>query len=211
MQYNHIVFDLDGTLINTENAILKTWQYTLKSYGFEYSLENLRIGLGIPIPEALKQLNACDVDEDFETRWIQNYSKFSDQAEFFPGMKDMLLIMKKSGLKLGVVTSRKKTEYENYFRRFKLEQLFNLIVCADDTTQHKPDPEPLLYYAKKSGVAPNSCLYIGDMPTDVACANAAGFASGLVTWNHSSVLEPNVDYLFSSPGDLLKLYKCSRV
>ncbi|WP_124065030.1 HAD family hydrolase [Clostridium sp. E02] len=210
MQYNHIVFDLDGTLIDTENAILKTWQYTLESYGLEYSLVNLRIVLGIPIPEALKLLNAC-VDEDFENRWIQNYSKFSDQAVFFPGTKDMLLIMKKSGLQLGVVTSRKKTEYENYFRTFNLDQLFDLIVCADDTQQHKPDPEPLLYYAKRSGATPNSCIYIGDMPTDIACANAAGFASGLVTWNHSSVLEPNVDYLFSSPEDLLKLYNRSRV
>lgn len=205
MQYNHIVFDLDGTLIDTENAILKTWQYTLETYGLEYPLENLRIVLGIPTLDALEMLDAC-VDEDFENKWIQNYSKFSDQAVFFPGTEDMLQFMKKSGFHLGVVTSRKKTEYENYFRKFNLEQLFDLIVCADDTQQHKPYPEPLLYYAEKSGATPNSCIYIGDMPTDIACANAAGFASGLVTWNRSSVLEPNVDYIFSSPEDLLKLY-----
>ncbi|SNS15677.1 haloacid dehalogenase superfamily, subfamily IA, variant 3 with third motif having DD or ED/haloacid dehalogenase superfamily, subfamily IA, variant 1 with third motif having Dx(3-4)D or Dx(3-4)E [Anaerovirgula multivorans] len=205
MQYNHIVFDLDGTLIDTENAVLKTWQYTLETYGLDYSLENLRIVLGIPTLDALELLDAS-VDQDFENKWIQNYSKFSDQAVFFPGAEDILQFMKKSGFHLGVVTSRKKTEYESYFRKFNLEQIFNLIVCADDTLQHKPDPEPLLYYAEKSGTTPDSCIYIGDMPTDIACANAAGFASGLVTWNHSSVLEPDADYIFSSPEDLLKLY-----
>lgn len=205
MHYNHIVFDLDGTLIDTENAVLKTWQFTLEAYGHMYSLENLQIVLGIPNLDALELLDAS-VDQDFEDNWIQNYSKFSDQAGFFPGVENILQFMKKSGFHLGVVTSRKRMEYENYFRQFNLEQIFDLIVCADDTLQHKPNPEPLLYYAKKSGTAPDSCIYIGDMPTDIACANAAGFASGLVTWNHSSVLEPDVDYIFPSPEDLLKLY-----
>lgn len=205
MQYNHIVFDLDGTLIDTENAVLKTWQFTLGTYGLNYSLENLRIALGIPTLDVLELLDVS-VDQYFENKWIQNYSKFSDQAVFFPGTEDVLQLMKKSGFHLGVVTSRNKTEYESYFRKFNLEQIFNLIVCADDTLQHKPDPEPLLYYAEKSGTPPYSCIYIGDMPTDIASANAAGFASGLVTWNNSSVLDPDADYIFSSPEELFKLY-----
>ena len=205
MQYNHIVFDLDGTLIDTENAILKNWQYTLETYGHKYSLENLRIVLGIPTLDALKLLEAS-VDQDFENKWIQNYSKFSDQTEFFPGAEDMLKFMKKSGFHLGIVTSRKRTEYESYFRKFNLKQIFELIVCADDTLRHKPDPAPLLYYAEKTGTTPDSNIYIGDMPTDITCANAAGFTSGLVTWNHSPVLEPAADYIFSSAEDLLKLF-----
>ncbi|MFA9464628.1 MAG: HAD family hydrolase [Velocimicrobium sp.] len=205
MQYTHIVFDIDGTLIDTENAVLKTWQYTLETYDLAYSLEYLQIVLGIPTHDALELLDA-DVDEDFENKWIQNYSRFSDQAIFFPGVEDMLLFMKKSGFHLGVVTSRKKTEYERYFHKFNLRQLFDLIICADNTLQHKPNPEPLLYYAEKSCASPDSCIYIGDMPTDIACANAAGFASGLVTWNHSSVLNPDADFIFSSPEELLKLY-----
>ncbi|WP_162300566.1 HAD family hydrolase [Anaerosacchariphilus polymeriproducens] len=205
MQYNHIVFDLDGTLIDTENAVLNTWRYTLETYGLEYSLEKLRIVLGIPTFDALELLDAS-VDQNFEYKWIHNYSKFSAQTVFFPGAYDILQFIKKSGIHLGVVTSRKKTEYKSYFSKFNLEQIFDLIVCADDTLQHKPNPEPLLYYAQKSGTTPDSCIYIGDMPTDIASANAAGFASGLVTWSHSSVLKTDADYIFSSPEELLKLY-----
>jgi len=205
MQHDHIVFDIDGTLIDTENAILKTWQYTLNTYGFMYSLKNLRITLGIPTQNALELLDAS-VDQYFEDTWIQNYSKFAKQATYFPGVKSQLQDMRKKGLHLGIVTSRRRTEYECYFHKFNLRQLFDLIICADDTTQHKPDPAPLLYYAKKAGAPPASCIYIGDMPTDLVCAAAAGFASGLVTWNHSSVSEPAADYIFSSSKELLQLY-----
>ena len=207
MQYNHIVFDLDGTLIDTENAVLKTWQYTLETYGLKYSIEKLKIVLGITTLNALELLDAS-VDQNFENEWMQCYSKFSDQTTFFQGTENMLLSMKASGLHLGVVTSRKKLELENYFRKFNLENIFNLVVCADDTLNHKPNPEPLLYYAKKSGANPDKCLYIGDMPTDIQCANAAGFASGFMNWNQSSVLVPDADYTFSSPEELLKF--CDR-
>lgn len=137
MQYRHIVFDLDGTLIDTENAVLNTWRYTLETYGLKYSLDNLRIVLGIPTLDALQLLDAS-VDRDFENKWIQNYSKFSDQAVFFPGVENMLQFIKEMGFHLGIVTSRKKTEYESYFRKFNFEQTFDLIVCADDTLNSYP-------------------------------------------------------------------------
>ncbi|MDK2807987.1 MAG: hypothetical protein PWP24_721 [Clostridiales bacterium] len=204
MEYTHIVFDLDGTLIDTEAAILKTWQYTLKPYNLSYSLESLQTVLGISNYDACKRLEA-PVDDSFERNWIQNYSKFSDEAAFFPGIENMLYCIKKSRLNLGIVTSRKRTEYERYFKQFKLEKLFSQIVCSDYTSKHKPSPEPLLYYIKKSQADPASCMYIGDMVSDVECANAAGFSSGLVTWNHSSIINCDADYIFSKPADLLKI------
>lgn len=205
MEYNHIVFDLDGTLVDTENAILKTWQYTLGTYGLNYSLENLKLVMGIPTSDAIRLLGVS-VDLGFENKWIHNYNDFSDMAVLFPMVENMLRFLKKSGFYLGIVTSRKKNEYESYFSKFNFEQIFNLIICADDTLQHKPEPEPLLYYAEKCGTLPNSCIYIGDMPTDVACAHAAGFASGFVTWNNSSIIKSDADYIFSSPAELLKLH-----
>lgn len=73
---------------------------------------------------------------------------------------------------------------------------------------HKPHPEPLLYYAFKTNTRPSSCIYIGDMPTDVASANAAGFASVLVCWNKKTAPNNGAEYIFTSPEELLNLYQC---
>lgn len=205
VKYEHIIFDLDGTLIDTNKTILKTWQLTLKEYGYEYTLEELEIVLGITTQKALEKLNIL-VNEEFEKRWIVNYQKFAGEADFFGGVWEMLLSLKASGYSLGVVTSRCRKEYEDYFRIFRLETIFDLIICADDTEKHKPDPEPLYQYARQINTTPGACIYVGDMPTDIECANNAGTASGLVLWNGSGIICEGADFIFHSPEELAGLF-----
>lgn len=201
MKYKHIIFDLDGTLIDTEEAVLKTWQFTLREYHYDYRLEELNVVLGITTRSALEKLNAV-VDKDFEKHWKQNYRKFTYGMAFFDGVREMLSLLKKQGCSLGIVTSRAIDEYNDYFRPFNLDTLFDLIVCADDTEKHKPDPEPLYKYAELAKAKLESCIYIGDMPTDIECAYRAGVASGLVIWNNSGVLCQRAMYVFSSPKEV---------
>lgn len=202
MEYKHIIFDLDGTLIDTEESVLNTWRFTLGEYNYDYSLEDLRTVLGVTTRKALEQLNV-KVDEKFEKRWIRNYRNFAGDATFFNGVKDMLMVLRGQGYSLGIVTSRCKDEYNDYFHSFNLESLFDLIVCADDTEKHKPNPEPLYKYTQLAKTELDSCIYIGDMLTDIECANRAGVASGLVAWNNSGVFCKEVDFIFSSPEKLL--------
>lgn len=81
MEYKHIIFDLDGTLIDTEHAVLKTWQFTLKEYHYEYSLEELHPVLGITTPKALEYLKVS-VDENYQEKWMKNYGEFCREADF---------------------------------------------------------------------------------------------------------------------------------
>lgn len=201
MKYKHIIFDLDGTLIDTEDAILQTWQRTLKEYQYDYSLEEIKVVLGVTTRKGLEKLKA-DADEDFEKQWSKNYRRVADKMVFFDGVREMLLDLKERGCSLGIVTSRSKAEYNDYFRCFHLEELFDLIVCEDDTKKHKPDPEPLYKYAGLANIGLGYCIYIGDMPTDIECANRAGVVSGLVTWNESGVDCQEADYVFASPGEI---------
>lgn len=204
MEYKHIIFDLDGTLIDTEAAVLKTWQCTLQEYHYEYTLEELRIVLGISLQKTLKQLKLV-VDDQFEKRWMENYGRFAVTADFFEGAKEMLMELKKRGYSLGIVTSRSKDEYSAYFQKFHLEAVFDRIVLADDTEQHKPDPAPLYKYMELEQTEPSSCMYIGDMPTDIECANRAGITSGLVTWNGSGILCGEAQFIVRSPEELLQM------
>lgn len=203
MKYTHLIFDLDGTLINTEEPILKTWQFTLKEYDYSFALEKLKSILGITTKKALEILEVT-VDADFEKKWTENYGKFAAEADFFPGTKEMLLELKEHGYFLGVVTSRSVEEYNAYFQKFHLEELFDCIVCADATKKHKPDPEPIYKYAELTKADLSSCIYIGDMPTDMKCAKSAGISAGMVQWNHSEIVCREADHLFRSPEELLK-------
>lgn len=213
MNLKHYIFDLDGTLIDTEHAILKTWQYTLKEYGHEYTLDEVKVVLGVTTDIGLQRLNA-NVDKKYTYKWQENYEKYSSKADFFDGAKEMLRYLKEKGCSLGAVSSRSKNEYEKFFRTFNLEEFFTTIVLEDDTKDHKPNPEPLLKYIELTGADKDSCIYIGDMPTDIQCANNAGVISGLVTWNGSGVSCAEATLSFSSPKevcDLVTTRACSSV
>lgn len=204
MKYRNIIFDLDGTLIDTETAVLKTWQYTLKQNRRYFELDELRPALGLTIPNTLRKLGIV-ADPGFGGRWMENYGKYAGEAAFFDGVEETLAALKAGGYSLGIVTSRCREEYEAFFSSFRLESRFGCIVLADETKRHKPDPEPLLKYAQKAGVRPASCMYVGDMPTDVECANRAGMASGLAIWNRSKILCRQADFIFRTPEDLIGL------
>lgn len=202
MEFKWIVFDLDGTLVDSENAVLRSWQKTLLEYGYQFTLERLKSVLGITPDKALEKLEA-KVDLDFWSKWLNNYQKCSEEVDFFPGVKEMLLSLKERGYNLGIVTSRDRVEYENYFRKFNLEELFEVIVLSNDTDKHKPDPEPLEYYLNKVNGSKDKCIYIGDMPTDIECANKANVTSGLVTWNGSKVDGKMAKMVFNTPEELV--------
>ena len=117
----------------------------------------------------------------------------------------MLLKLKAQGCSLGIVTSRCRAEYDAYFSSFHLEEIFHRIVCADDTKTHKPEPEPIFKYTEAEKALLSSCIYIGDMSTDIECAKKAGIAAGLVLWNKCEGLSREADFLFRSPEELLEL------
>lgn len=204
MQYKHIIFDLDGTLIDTEEAILKTWQNTLEEYGYQYTLDEIKVVLGVTTQIGLERLNA-KVDDNYAHCWQENYEKYAIEAQFFDGTKVMLKALKEKGCILGIVSSRSYKEYEKYFSMFHLDDYFTYKVLEEDTVKHKPEAEPLLKYMEIAKAMKDECIYIGDMPSDIQCANNAFMASGLVTWNKSGVICDEAKYIFNNPTDLLQL------
>ena len=205
--YKHIIFDLDGTLTDTELAILKTWQQTLREYGYDFTLNALQSVLGITQDMALKKLNV-KVDDDFDNRWLENYSLLGKDPQFFDGVQELLKRIKQSGRSVGLVTSRYKTELENYFSTLYLQDIFDCIVCADDTRLHKPHNEPIRKYMDTMQAVSNECIYIGDMVTDIMCANAANIDAGLALWNGKIIEHCNAQFYFSSTNELLRLLNC---
>lgn len=199
--YRHIVFDLDGTLVDTHAAVLRTWQRTLRDYDFEAPEDKLDLVLGVTTEAGLEALGVGPAP-GFAEKWVENYGLFCMDARLFDGITETLLRLRENGLSLGVVSSRPRIEYEQYFPVFGLEQFIERTVLADDTERHKPDPQPLLRYAELAGTHPAECVYVGDAATDMECAVRAGTGAALAVWNGSGIVCPQAQFILSSPSEL---------
>lgn len=202
MKYEQIIFDIDGTLIDTDYAILHSLQDTIKYLtGNTVPFDNLSFALGITGDNALKKLNVGDIPFALKL-WDKNMEKYSDSVKVFNDIPDLLSLLMKSGYKMGIVTSKTRKELEQDFSKFGLNQYFGTVICADDTKEHKPFSAPLLKYAEISGGSRKRMLYIGDSEYDRECAKGAGIDFALASWgNH--VTEIQVECVLKNPIDLL--------
>lgn len=205
-RFTDIVFDFDGTLVDTSDAIIKTWRYTLKEYGYDFTEDYLSgIVNGVSIERSLSILGVKD-DGNFAKKWLENHGRFIGEAKYFKDALPVLGYLRKAGYRLGIVTSRPKSEYEAYLAGLRAEKYVDIVVLADETEKHKPDPEPLEKYAEHAGVKLTDCLYVGDMPTDIACANAAKAGSCFIRRGKAKPL-PQADYNIRSLKEIKKILK----
>lgn len=205
MRYKYIVFDVDGTLLNTEDAILQSFQKTLREYeGIEKECSELTFCLGITGTAALKRLGIEDVEEAL-SRWKENLTALRDLIHVFDGMELLLKRLRAAGVHMGIVTSRSRAEYEEDMIRLGLQGYFGTAVCEEDTVCHKPEAEPLECYMRKTGARPEEVLYIGDSIYDMECAGAAKTARGLALWGAGGVRHIHADYYFPDPASVLSV------
>ena len=160
MKYQHIVFDIDGTLINTEDAILHSLQDTLEKCIHEkVPIKQLLFVMGITGEDALRQLKINNIPLALKL-WEENIKKYSNTITIYDGIQELLNSLSECDCKIGIVTSKTKAEFKDDFDRFGLNHYFKTIICADDTTEHKPSPEPLLKYIEISGAYNEQILYL---------------------------------------------------
>ena len=204
MKYTHIVFDVDGTLINSEYAGLKSFQETLLEVtGRHYTPEELLFSLGIPGVDALKILGVEDAEGAWAI-WEGNIRKYLSTLTLYDGIPQVARTLKESGARLGVVTSRTTREFgeEAVPVLGELAGAFGTVVLADHTALHKPSPDPLLYYLNRTGARAEEVLYLGDTLDDSRCARDAGVDFALAGWGSHG--EIPAKYILNRPEELLK-------
>ncbi len=200
-----IIFDIDGTLIDTEESIIKALQRLLKErLGKDCSDEELSFVLGIPGTTALEKLGLSHIEglNDVWNDYIENY--YWNCIKVFDGIEAALKTLKENNIKTGIVTSRTREEFDTQFIPFGLAEYMDCVICADDTLHHKPHPEPLLKFLELSGVCPQNSIYVGDTAYDMACAKGANIKFALASWG-SRDNSINPDYVLSKPQDIVAL------
>lgn len=205
-----MIFDIDGTLLDTEQAVLTSLQHSLyRSTGYLYSFEELHFALGIPGRDALKRLKITDIDNVLSL-WDYYYSQYSYTTKVFENITEILDTLKKSNILLGIVTSKTREEYRHDFLPYSISKYFTNYICADDTILHKPNPEPLLAMVKQLQVLPQEVLYVGDTNYDMECAQKAGVFSVLATWGCKNPQFIKCNWKLTEPKDLLYLNETPR-
>lgn len=203
MKYKHIVFDVDGTLMDTEKAVLCSLQEVLvEVMGKKFPMEELTFALGITGEDALKRLGIKDIPVALH-RWEDILRQYADTVSVYEGVTELVEELSGIGCSLGIVTSRVRKEFDNDIGGFGIGRYFTTIVCADDTKEHKPAAEPLLKYIELAGASRQEVLYIGDSVYDSKCAENAGVDFALAVWgSHRETIR--ADYYLREPMELMQ-------
>lgn len=204
----HIIFDIDGTLLDSEESVLLSLQETVrKKKGKHIGKEELKFALGIPSEAALRRLGFAE-EELAETVefWGGLTPSYHKYMRLFPGIRETLTTLKEKGIHLGIVTSRSRAEYEKDFLPFGLKEFFNTVICADDTLRHKPDGEPVREYLRRQNAQPEEAVYIGDTVYDMACAADAGVEGALALWGCASPEHIRADFYLAHPGEVPSVF-----
>lgn len=205
--FKYVIFDVDGTILDTEKAILKSLQKVLKEEGKDYEQEDLRFALGIPGDVTLKRLGIPDI-ERVSPKWSQAVLEFSQEVQIFKGLKEVIEAISASPIRTGIVTSKTKQEVIDEFEPFGISNHFEYIICATDTKNHKPHPEPLLVCLEKLNATHNEAVYIGDSIYDMQCAKSAGVKFALALWGSKSTEGfESADFILKEPKEILDLIK----
>lgn len=203
-----ILFDVDGTLIDTEKTIIKSFQKTLKdTLNIEPPAEELFYVLGIPGSKAVqKYSDSSELDKKLLDLWEVNDHQMFHYSQLFSGIENMLQRLKDDGIQLGIVTSRTNQELEIVFQNFDIKKYFDIFITASKTKLHKPNPDPILKAMDVLKVDPQETLYIGDSIYDFQCARNANVKFALASWGAKDNPEfSKVDHLLKQPADLIKL------
>lgn len=179
-----ILFDLDGTIVNTNELIIASFLHALEGETPEpYTRHHLIPHFGKPLIEQLKLFSGKEDVEYLVQKYRSfNIAKHDDLVMEFPYVKEVMDQLHRSGIRMGVVTSKIRRTVLLGLQRFGLDGYLETIVTVDDVKEPKPSPEGIKMAMTAMGADPASTLMVGDSQFDILAAQNAGIASAGVSW-----------------------------
>ena len=184
VRYGTVLFDLDGTLVDSGAMILASLQHATRIVlSREIPEHELLSAVGGPgLREQMEAIDPVRVEELIAVYSAHN-AGLHDELQPCAGILDALERLSAEGRRLAVVTAKRRTTLALAFDVLpELRRFFDVTVGAEDTTRHKPNPEPLLLALERLGANADDAVYVGDSPFDIQAAKAAQVGSVAVTW-----------------------------
>lgn len=203
--YSCIIFDIDGTLIDTKPAIVSSYQKVyFEEFGRYCMPEELAMGFTVPTKECMSMLGFKNVEEALSKYHTYLFESFYN-VKVFDGILQVLDILDGKNYTKAIVTARSKREIENDPCLQTIIKHFKFVVCADDTKRHKPDPEPVLKLVDMANTEIGTTIYIGDTYSDYMCARNSGVHFGLALWGAGTIEGIDADYNLKNPMEILSI------
>jgi pyrophosphatase PpaX len=208
-----ILFDLDGTLIDSVRLILDSYHHTLARHGIPArSDDDWLKGVGTPLTVQFAEWR--DSPEKLESL-IATYREYNlrhhdRMVTVYPGVIEAVRGIKAAGRQTGLVTSKNRQGALRGLKLVGLEALMDVLVCADEVTNPKPHPEPVEKAVALLGANPATTVYVGDSVHDMHAGRAAGVRTAAALWGpfgRECLQDANPDYWLAAPGDLVGLLK----
>lgn len=209
MNINTILFDLDGTLINTNDLIIESFLHTLNHYyPNQYTREDVLAFIGPPLRDTFEAINPERVDEMIETYRAFNHAHHDALVKEYETVYDTVQTLHEQGFKLGIVTTKIRHTVNMGLKLTKLDSFFQCIITLDDVEHAKPHPEPIEKALACLQAKPEETLMVGDNHHDILAGKHAGTKTAGVAWTikgreHLAKYEPN--FMLEKMSDLLSI------
>jgi pyrophosphatase PpaX len=208
MRYPTVLFDLDGTLVDSGAIILASLKHAARTV-LARDVEEEQIAAlvgGSNLHDQMRVLSPAHVDELVRV-YREHNRPLHEELEAFEGVEELMETLSEQGRKLGIVTAKGRQTVDLAFAVLSLERYFDAVVTADMTDRHKPDPAPVLKALELLESEPADAAFVGDSPYDIAAGKAAGVFTVAVSWGkihpEARMLEAGADVLVHTPRELL--------
>ncbi len=184
MNIDTVLFDLDGTLIDTNELIYASFDYTFKKYGYHFTKEEILTFNGPPLVETFYKVDEHRTKEMIETYREHNLLHHDRLVKVFPNVIETLTHLQNHGIKMGIVSTKMRQGVELGLNSMKIRSFFDSIISYDDVTHAKPHPEPVLKAMGQLDGQPKHTLMVGDSYQDIESGKNAGMRTAAVAWSH---------------------------
>jgi pyrophosphatase PpaX len=206
MRFPVVLFDLDGTVVDSGGMILASMRHATSAVlAREIPDDELMAAVGGPgLADQMRAFAPERVDELMRVYRAHN-EPLHDQLESCAGIDSVIAELSSQGRRLGLVSAKRRATVELAFAHVPLGHYFEVIVGGDDTERQKPSPDPLLYALDRLGARPEDAAYVGDSPYDMQAARSGGLFAVGVTWGriHQREALADADTIVEEPEELL--------
>lgn len=206
-----LLFDFDGTLLNTNELIIRTFMHVLNDkFPGQYSSEDCLQFIGPSLKETFERITPNEVDEMIAKYRAWNHAHHDEYVKEYDGVNETLEKLKKQGHKLAIVSTKKRETIERGLKFMKAEHYFEFWIGLEDVNKVKPDPEPVLLALERLRIPKEHALMIGDNYHDILAGKNAGVKTAGVAWSikgEDYLRKFQPDYMLYHMSDLLTIVK----
>jgi pyrophosphatase PpaX len=184
VRFQTVLFDLDGTLIDSGAIILASMRHAADTV-LERRIPDEELMAAVGGPGLVAQMRALDPErvDELVRVYREHNEPLHAELQACEGILDVLPQLRRRGVRLGIVTAKRLATVRLAFEVISdLEPYFDVVVGSDETDRHKPHPDPILLALERLEAEPRGSAYVGDSPFDVRAAKTAGVHAVAVTW-----------------------------